>query len=71
MNKIGHRVKTKGNGSGNGAIKKAIKKVEAGQRDEKIEKIYEKFKDNSLIKWKDSIKELVGIKAPDKPGMDI
>ena len=53
------------------SIKEAIRKIKAGQTDEKIKLIYEKFKDNPMIKWKSSIKKIVGIPLPTEPGMDI
>ncbi len=52
-------------------VEKAVQSIEDGQTDEKIRLIYEMFKGNSLIRWKDSIKKVVGIEPPEKPGMDI
>ena len=48
-----------------------MQSIEQGQTDDKIKLIYGMFKDNPLIRWKDSIKKVVGIEAPEKPGMDI
>jgi ParB/RepB/Spo0J family partition protein len=53
------------------AVAEAVKKIEAGQTDDKIQVIYEKYKDNPLIKWKSSIKKIVGIPLPTEPGLDI
>ena len=39
--------------------------------DDYINALYEKFKDNSRIRWKDSIKEIVGIPEAEAPGLDI
>jgi hypothetical protein len=33
--------------------------------------LYSKYKDNPQIKWKDSIKKIVGIEIPIEPGLDI
>lgn len=52
-------------------VEEEVKKIESGQTDDKIKLIYEKFKDNPIIKWKSSIKKVVGIPLPTEPGMDI
>ena len=52
-------------------IEEEVKRIESGQTDEKIWMIYEEYKDNRLIKWKESIKKIVEIELPNKPGMDI
>jgi DNA repair photolyase len=54
-----------------GKLKNAIKIIEENQTDEKILEIYDRYKENPKIKWKDSIKKIVGIKAPPAQGMDI
>lgn len=41
------------------------------QNDENILKIYEMFKDDELIKWKESIKKIVGLEVPTEAGLDI
>ena len=48
-----------------------IAEIEQGQTDERIWAIYNQFKDNPKIKWKDSIKKVVGLEAPLEPGMDV
>ena len=50
---------------------KAIQIIKDGQSDRNIQKIYNKLKDNPLVKWKDSIKKVVGIESPLEPGLDI
>jgi hypothetical protein len=40
------------------------------QSDANIKQLYLRYKDNPLIKWKDSIKKVVGLKVPTEPGMD-
>ena len=41
------------------------------QSDEWIIELYEKYRKNKMIKWKDSIKKVVGIHRPVKSGLDI
>jgi len=48
----------------------AIQRVEDGQTDNRIFQIYDSLKDKPLIKWKDSIKKVVGIRASSEPGLD-
>jgi len=36
-----------------------------------IMKLYHRYKDNSKIKWKESIKKIVGIKIPTEAGLDV
>jgi len=43
----------------------------ASQSDERIMSLYERLKDHPLIKWKESIKEVVGIEVPTEAGLDI
>ena len=52
-------------------IREAVQFIKEGQSDEIIWAIYSELKDNSLIKWKDSIKKVVGIEAPAETGLDI
>ena len=49
----------------------AIQAIKDGQCDENICNIYNELKDNPLVKWKDSIKKVVGIEPPSEPGLDI
>ena len=41
------------------------------QTDARVLEIYEGLKGNSLVRWKDSYKKVVGIDQPEKPGLDI
>ena len=36
-----------------------------------VKHLYDKYRDNPKIKWKDSIKKIVGIERPTKAGLDI
>ena len=47
-----------------------IERIKAGQTDEKITAIYNRLKGNPVVRWKDSIKKVVGIKQAEKPGLD-
>lgn len=38
--------------------------------DDNIWALYERYKDNTLIKWKESIKKVVGIEIPTEAGLD-
>lgn len=40
------------------------------QEDSGIKKIYARLKDNPLIRWKESIKEVVGLPLASRPGLD-
>jgi len=66
LNDINRRVKIEDE-----LVEKAVQSIEDGQSDDKIKLVYEMFRDNSLVRWKDSIKKVVGIQPPEKPGMDI
>jgi len=48
-------------------IREATKKILEGQSTENLKKIYEKLKDNTLVKWKWHIKKAVGLPQPDTP----
>ena len=65
MNHIGRII------SNNGDLKEEIRKIKESQSDDKIKVIYERHKENPKIKWKESIKKVVGIAPVEKPGMDI
>jgi DNA repair photolyase len=49
----------------------ALRQIEAGQTDEIIRTIYARHRDNSKLRWKDSIKKVVGLASNAEPGMDI
>ena len=51
-------------------IQKATQ-LEQWQSDGNIKQLYSQYKDNPLIRWKDSIKKVVGIKIPIKSGLDL
>jgi hypothetical protein len=58
----------------NGADKEILewgRKLEEFQCDENVMKLYDRLKDNPKVKWKDSIKQVVGLKRPTEKGLDI
>ena len=48
-----------------------VEAIEAGQTDERIMQIYDALKNIPKIRWKESVKKVVGLKLADKPGLDI
>lgn len=73
MNKINNRVATvdpETDPTVDTETQEALKAIEEGQTDERIQSIYERHKDNLKIKWKDSIKTVVGIEQAEKAGLD-
>ncbi len=65
MNKISTRVKIDSE-----EMAAEIERIRAGQSDERIVFIYKKLKDNPLVFWKESIKEVVGLDLVSEPGLD-
>lgn len=45
--------------------------IEYWERDENIFKLYEMHHNDPLIRWKESIKKVIGLKLAEQPGMDI
>ena len=66
MNKIAERVTID-----SAAVAKEVARVEAGQNHSRIMAIYNQLKNNPLIRWKESIKNMAGIPEAPLPGMDI
>lgn len=48
----------------------AIKRIEDGQTDERIFEIYQSLNGNPLVRWKESIKKVVGLAISAEPGAD-
>ncbi len=66
MNKIDERVENSST-----QMNDAIVKIKKGQTDEEIFKIYHQLKDEPLVRWKESIKDIVGLKRATISGQDI
>ena len=52
-------------------LRQAISDVKRGQTNAKIKAIYERHKDNPMIRWKEKIKKVVGIPVSTENGLDI
>jgi uncharacterized Fe-S cluster-containing radical SAM superfamily protein len=63
------RMKTNGWGDPS-SIKKATELLDK-QKDKYFTDLYDHYKDDGRIKWKESIKNILGIKIPDQAGLDI
>ncbi len=63
------RLKTNGHGDEE-TLKRANQLIE-WQSDENIKLLYEQYKVHPLIKWKESIKKVVGIEVPTEAGLDV
>ena len=50
-------------------LKKADELIKL-QSDFNIKKLYERYKNDPLIKWKESIKKIVGIELSEEKGLD-
>ena len=68
MNFAIRRLKT--NGHNDQESLDAVCKILLWQSDDEIKKLYEKYKDNPKIKWKESIKKVVGLVVSTKKGED-
>lgn len=53
------------------ALKQATNRIRQGQMDIIIKQIYERYKNDPLIRWKKEIKNIVGIPVPKQNGLDI
>ncbi len=56
MNRIGSRVNCTSEDTA-----EHIERIRLGQTDERIREIYDSLKDEPLVRWKDSIKRVVGL----------
>lgn len=52
-------------------VETELERIRAGQTDEQIMAIYNRLRANPVIRWKGSIKDIVGIARAPRPGMDI
>jgi DNA repair photolyase len=52
-------------------LKQATNRIRQGQMDVIIKQIYDRYKNNPLIRWKKEIKKVVGIPVPKINGLDI
>ncbi len=47
-----------------------VERIRAGQEDPVIWNIYRQLREEPLVRWKESIKEVIGLELPDRPGLD-
>jgi len=66
MNRIRQRVKVETDED-----KARVATIEAGQTDERIRVIYKELKDEPLVRWKESFKEVLGLELPTEAGLDV
>ena len=52
-------------------LTQAINRIKQGQLDVMIRQIYQRHKNNPMIRWKKEIKKIVGIPVPKQNGLDI
>jgi len=69
-NKLEERLKRNGEWD-DPRIQRAALALLASQTDERILALYEKLKDHPQVKWKESIKTVVGLEVPTEAGLDI
>ena len=51
-------------------MRREISRIEREQSDERILRMYRRLKDKNLIRWKESIKEVVGLPLATEMGLD-
>lgn len=68
VNKIGSRLSLN---KAPQEIVEAGRRLENSQNDEAIRAIYEMFRNYPQVKWKDSIKQVVGLDRPTEAGLDV
>lgn len=66
MNKIESRVM----GDGDDLLKE-IERIKCGQTDDQIKSLYLELQGVEKIRWKESMKEVLGMSLPQQPGLDI
>jgi hypothetical protein len=59
------------NGENDPETMRRAKELEEWQSDENMKLLFSQYKDNPLIKWKDSIKKVGGIRIPARAGLDV
>lgn len=56
---------------GDREVRERAQQLLSWQNDDNIWELYKKYKDHPKIKWKESIKKIVGLEIPTEPGLDI
>jgi hypothetical protein len=52
-------------------IRDEVNRIIAGQTPSALQGIYDRYKDNPIIKWKNGIKKIVGLPMATVPGLDV
>lgn len=65
MNRIEQRVRIDSK-----EAREQVNRIKSGQRDAQISSIYRRLQAEPLVRWKESIKIVVGLQLADEPGMD-
>lgn len=66
MNRIDERVRVDSE-----QMRLEIGRIKLGQRDEKLWELYRVLKPFGKVRWKESVKEVLGLELPSEPGLDI
>ncbi len=66
MNKIERRVACESE-----EMRKEVDRIENGQSDERILKLYHELQGISQVRWKESVKKVIGVPLASEPGLDI
>lgn len=69
MNRAEERIKR--NGLWTPEVEEKLAELLASQSDERILALYERLKDHPKVRWKESIKAVVGLEIPTEAGLDI
>lgn len=65
MNRLGERVQ-----ADTAEMRQAIDRVSEGQRDRHILRVYRELRDVAKVRWKESVKVVVGLDLAAEPGLD-
>jgi len=71
MNKPGHRLSINHGGEVPAMVEHAMATLIDSQQDKNIHDLYARLQDHPSVKWKESIKKVVGIEVPTEAGLDI
>jgi len=65
------RQRTAANCPGDATVRERANELTHLQRDETIMALYYRYREDEMIRWKDSIKEVAGIQRPINRGLDV
>lgn len=67
MNKIEKRV----SGRSDRRVELEIERIVGDQSDDRLQQLYDALKNVEKVRWKESIKEVLGLELPRRPGLDL